>query len=220
MKTWLMSIKAAVLCAAVVLTPSCGQQTNGPVINGISGPTFNVLDGKIIMTIKFHNLYLDGGATLPIPETRDSTVSLMPNVLEGGTILSMSMSPAELGNLNVDMHDGNTLPDGRPLPGIAGGRLENSYRVDTRIAKKDVSFYYHKTLFGIWMPFGFDSAGISGYFNINMSGKSVGFIGLVGNEPATGRTAGGVVLLRLDNLKNKQLKKVINLSKRNPHLMY
>src|SRR5690606_42074950 len=62
---------------------------------------------------------------------------------------------------------------------------------------KDISFFYHKKLFGLWMPFGFETAGISGYWNMWFNKKNVGFLGIVGNDEEHDLKAGGVVLLRL-----------------------
>lgn len=221
MKNWLLSMKVAIVCSAIVLASSCGQGSAGlPKINGVDGPSFNLLNGQIIMTIKFLNLELDGGAEIPVPETRNSKLALMPNVMDGGMMLTLTIARQDLEDLNIGIGDGNTLPDGRPLPGIPGGKLENSLRIDTEIGNQDVSFYYHETLFGLWMPFGFDTAGISGYWNVNINSKNVGFLGIVGNDQVNGFKAGGVVLLRLKNLKTRQLKRLLDLSERNPHFVY
>ncbi len=219
MKSWIVSIKVAVVCAALMMANACGPQ-GLPEINGIKGPFVNMLDGQVIVTVKMLNLNVDAGIKVPIPETRASFAELAPNALDGGMMFSMYIDVKDLADLDIGVGDGNTLPDGRPLPGIPGGKLENSLRIDTTIGKQDVSWYFHKTLFGVWLPFGFETAQISGYWNINVNNKNVGFLGIVGNEVATGRKAGGVVLLRLQNLKTKQFKKLYNLSKRNPHIMY
>lgn len=219
MKKWMLSIKAMILCLAIVLTPSCGQQGSGmPEINGVKGPLFNVVDGQILMTFKLLNMQIDAGLRAPIPKTKRSFFEFAPNVLDGGMLLVISMDVADLESIAIGVGDGNYLPDGRPLPGIPGGKLENSLRIDTNF--HDMSFYYHQQLFGVWIPVGFETAGISGYWNINMNQKNVGFMGLVGNDEVRGYKAGAIVLLRLANLKDKQLKRLINLSKMNPHIRY
>jgi hypothetical protein len=220
MKKWMLSAKALVLGTALVVAQGCGQQGSLPTINGVKGPIFNVTDGKIILTMKFTNLVVDGGAQLPIPHTRESYVSLGPNALDGGTMLEMTLAPNDLVDLNIGVGDGNTLPDGRPLPGVPGGTLQDSLRIDTVIGGKDIAFYLHKTVFGFSVPFGFETAGVSGYWNLTMNSKAVGFLGIVGSEAATGKKAQGVVLLNIASLQDKQLKKLINLSKRNPHFVY
>lgn len=220
MKSWFSPFKAAFVCAAIVLSTACGQQGGGmPEINGVKGPFFNVVDGKAVITMKFLNIDFDGGIKAPIPETRQSQIEFSPNIIDGGMMLSLYLDTNDLEDLDIGVGDANTLPDGRPVPGIPGGRLENSLRIDTRFDKFDVSFFFHKTLFGLWMPFGFETAGISGYWRVNLNGKNVGFLGIVGNDNE-GRKAGGVVMVYLNNLRNKQFRRLIEHSKRNPHLVF
>lgn len=219
MKKWLVSLKAAVLCVAIVLTPSCGQQGGSlPEINGVKGPIFNVVDGQVLMTFKLLNMQVDAGLKVPIPKTKRSFLEFSPNMIDGGMMLQLYMDVDDLQSISIGVGDGNYLPDGRPLPGIPGGKLENSLRIDTEW--HDISFYYHKELFGLWIPVGFETAGISGYWNINIKEKRVGFLGLVGNDEVRDLKAGAVVLLNIGALKDKQLQRLIQLSKRNPHLMY
>jgi hypothetical protein len=219
MKKWLISFKAMLLCFAIVLTPSCGQQAGDlPTINGVQGPLFNVVDGQVLMTFKFLNMQVDAGLKAPIPKTKHSFIEFSPNMMDGGMMLQVYMDVEDLKSISVGVGDGNYLPDGRALPGIPGGRLENSLRIDTEW--HDISFYYHKELFGLWIPVGFETAGISGYWNVNINQKRVGFLGLVGNDEARDLKAGGVILLNLGALKDKQLNKLIQLSKKNPHLVY
>lgn len=218
-KNWMLAIKVAVLSFAIVLTPSCGQQGGGlPEINGVKGPLFNVVDGQILMTFKLLNMQVDAGLKVPIPKTQHSFLEFAPNVVDGGMLLQVYMDVEDLRSISIGVGDGNYLPDGRALPGVPGGKLENSLRIDTQW--HDISFYYHQKLFGLWIPVGFETAGISGYWNINMKEKRVGFLGLVGDDQVRGYKAGAVVLLNLDALKDKQLNKLINLSKRNPHMIY
>ena len=70
------------------------------------------------------------------------------------------------------------------------------------------------------MPFGFETAGISGYWNMWLNDMNIGMLGLVGNDPINNLKAGGLIFLRLENLKNPQVIKLIELSKRNPHMIY
>lgn len=226
MKNWMFSLKAAVVCAAIVLAPACGNQGRGlPEINGIKGPFFNVLDGKLLITMKFLNLNgIDAGAKFPIPETRESQIEFAPNFEDGGMMLTVFADTDDLQDVNIGVGEANTLPDGRPVPGIPGGRLENSLRLDAQfnVSGKQLnpSFFFHKKFFGFWLPFGFETAQISGYWNVWIQDKNVGFLGLVGNEEATQRKAGGVLLLRLENLKSAKFKRLIEMSKRNPHMVY
>ncbi len=215
MRKWMISM---VVMVTALLSTGCGQGPTGiPEINGIRGPLINMVDGKILLTMKLLNLNAAPGFQVPIPETRNSTVEFAPNVEDGGMMLVLHMDIEDLRDINIGLGDGNYLPDGRPLPGIPGGRLENSLRIDTQW--RGLSFFYHKTLFGVWIPFGFETAGISGYWNMNFAGRNIGMLGLVGNDNQN-RKAGGIIFLRLNNLNNPQLKRLIKLSKRNPHIVY
>jgi hypothetical protein len=219
MKKWLLSIKALAVCLAVLFSVSCGRQTSGlPSINGVKGPQFNLVGGKVLMTIKLLNLNLEAGLKAPIPKTQNSSIELAPNLEDGGMMLVFYLDVEDLKSINIGVGDGNTLPDGRPVPGIPGGRLENSLRIDTQF--KGLSFFYHPKLFGVWIPFGFDTAGISGYWNMTFAEKNVGLFGLVGNDPVAGLKAGGIIFLRLQNLSDQSFKRMIEISERNPHLVY
>jgi hypothetical protein len=219
MKKWMLTIKMMVLTVAIVLTPSCGQQGGDlPAINGVQGPIFNVVDGQVLMTFKLLNMQVDAGFKAPIPKTVHSFFEFAPNAIDGGMMLQVYIDPADLDAINIGIGDGNYLPDGRALPGVPGGKLENSLRIDTKL--HDISFYYHQKLFGLWIPVGFETAGISGYWNINMNQKRVGFLGLVGDDEQRGYKAGAVVLLNRDALKNNQLKRLLEMSKRNPDRVF
>ncbi len=212
-------MKKIILMTLVLFSFSCGQRPTGvPKIPGLAGPEFNLVDGKLLISIKFLNLFLDAGFKGPIPETRQSSFEFAPNVVDGGTLVTFHLDVEDLKTIDIGLGDGNYLPDGRPLPGVPGGRLEDSLRIDTNWKK--MSFYYHKKLFGIWMPFGFETAGISGYWNMWLNDMNIGMLGLVGNDPINNLKAGGLIFLRLENLKNPQVIKLIELSKRNPHMIY
>ncbi|HXH29226.1 MAG TPA: hypothetical protein VNJ01_00270 [Bacteriovoracaceae bacterium] len=215
MKNWILSIKALCLCFAILLAPGC-KQSGLPEINGVKGPQFNILNGQVIVTIKLLNANIPAGLKAPIPKTKNSSMELAPNAVDGGMLLVLYLDVEDLRSVDIGIGDGNTLPDGRPLPGVAGGTLEDSIRFDTQY--KNISFYYHKKLFGAWIPFGFETAGISGYWQMKVGGKNVGFLGIVGSEGTY--KAGGIIMLRLDNLKDKQFKKLIQKSKQNPTVMY
>jgi hypothetical protein len=219
MRKLIIAFKAMLLCVALLAAQSCGKQGNDlPQINGVEGPIFNVVDGQVVLTFKFLAMQIEAGLKLPIPKTKNSFMEFSPNVMDGGMMLQVFMDVKDLKEISIGVGDGNYLPDGRPLPGVPGGRLDDSLRIDTDFY--DVSFYYHKKLFGFWIPVGFETAGISGYWNLNVNQKRIGLLGLVGDDPNRGFKAGGIVLLNLDALKDKQLQKLIDVSKRNPGFVF
>lgn len=215
MKQLILSLKVLALSSVLMVT-SCGNQGESlPNLPGVKGPTFNVVAGKILVTLNLLNVNIAAGAIIPVPETRSSTFSIAPNLIDGGTTLQFSLDPAEIKGVTVG-EDPNTLPDGRPLPGIPGGELP-SLRVDTQLF--NTSFYFAKTLFGFYVPFQLNTSGFGAYYTIRLNGVDAGLLGLVPSN-LEGRNSGLVIFLKHSALKNKMLKKLLRESERNPHKIY
>jgi hypothetical protein len=217
MNKWLMNFKMMFLTIALVLATSCGKEPKLPEIPGVKGPLFNLLDGKVMVTVKLLKANLNVGAKVPIPKTKASYFEVSPNLEDGGTLLVFFLDLEDLKNMNIGIGDGNTLPDGRPIPGIPGGILTGSLRADTELL--DMSFYFHKSLFGFYIPLGWNTNGFGGYWNVVINQKNIGLLGAVSSDDQ-GRGAGFILFLRLEQLKDRQIQKMIELSKRNPHIMY
>lgn len=212
-----MNFKMMFLTIALVLATSCGKEPKLPEIPGVKGPLFNLLDGKVMVTVKLLKANLNVGAKVPIPKTKASYFEVSPNLEDGGTLLVFFLDLEDLKNMNIGIGDGNTLPDGRPIPGIPGGTLTGSLRADTELL--DMSFYFHKSLFGFYIPLGWNTNGFGGYWNVVINQKNIGLLGAVSSDDQ-GHGAGFILFLRLDQLKDKQIQKMIELSKRNPSIMY
>ena len=212
-----MNFKMMFLTIALVLATSCGKEPKLPEIPGVKGPLFNLLDGKVMVTVKLLKANLNVGAKVPIPKTKASFFEVSPNLEDGGTLLVFFLDLEDLKNMNIGIGDGNTLPDGRPIPGIPGGTLTGSLRADTELL--DMSFYFHKSLFGFYIPLGWNTNGFGGYWNVVINQKNIGLLGAVSSDDQ-GRGAGFILFLRIEQLKDRQLQKMIELSKRNPHIMY
>lgn len=217
MKKWFLSLKVTLVTLTLLLATSCGKEPKLPEIPGVKGPQFNLMDGKVLVTVKLLRANLNVGARVPIPRTRDSFFEVSPNLEDGGTLAVFHLDVEDLKNMDIGIGDGNTLPDGRPIPGIPGGTLEGSLRADTELL--DMSFYFHRTLFGVFIPLGWDTNGLAGYWNIVLNDKNVGMLGAVASDNS-GHGAGIILFLRLEQLKNKQFQKLLKMSKRNPHLVY
>lgn len=212
-----MNFKMMFLTIALVLATSCGKEPKLPEIPGVKGPLFNLLDGKVMVTVKLLKANLNVGAKVPIPKTKASFFEVSPNLEDGGTLLVFFLDLEDLKNMNIGIGDGNTLPDGRPIPGIPGGTLTGSLRADTELL--DMSFYFHKSLFGVYIPLGWNTNGFGGYWNVVINQKNIGLLGAVSSDDQ-GHGAGFILFLRLDQLKDRQIQKMIELSKRNPSIMY
>lgn len=217
MKNWFVSIKVMICTLALLLATSCGEQPKLPEITGIKGPLFNLSNGQLLITVKLLRANLNAGARLPIPKTKNSFLEVTPNLIETGTLLVFTLDVEDLRSLNVGFGEGNTLPDGRPIPGVPTGTLENSLRADTEIL--DMSFYYHKDLFGIFIPIGWDTRGLQGSYKIFISNKEIGVLGAVASD-ASGHGAGITLFLKLNQLKDKQLQKMLQISKKHPGIIF
>jgi len=209
--------KLLILSIALVFATSCGREVKLPEIPGVKGPLFNIMDGKVLVTVKLLRANLEVGAKIPVPKTKSSFFEVSPNLIDGGTLLVFHLDVEDLKNMNIGVGDGNTLPDGRAIPGVPGGTLEDSLRADTELL--DMSFYFHKSLFGFYIPLGWNTNGFSGYWNVVIDRKNVGLLGAVSSDNQ-GHGAGIILFLRLEQLNDRNFQRILNLSKVNPHLIY
>ena len=217
MKKEFRSLKMMILTLALLVATSCGNSPKLPEIPGVKGPVFNLLDGKVMVTVKLLRANLNVGARVPIPKTKASSFEVSPNLEDGGTMVVFSLDIEDLKDMNIGVGDGNTLPDGRAIPGIPGGTLTDSLRVDTELL--DMSFYFHKSLFGFYIPLGWNTNGFGGYWNVVINDKNIGLLGAVSSNDQ-GHGAGFILFLRLQQLKSKEFQKLLRLSKQNPHILY
>lgn len=217
MQKWFSALKVTFLTLTLLMATSCGNEPQLPEIPGVKGPLFNLMDGKVVVTVKLLKANLNVGAKVPIPKTKESFFEVSPNLEDGGTLVVFYLDVDDLKNMDIGIGDGNTLPDGRPIPGIPGGTLEGSLRADTELL--DMSFYFHKSLFGFYVPLGWNTNGFGGYWNVIINEKNIGMLGAVASD-AQGRGAGFILFLRLQQLNNKQFQRLLKLSKRNPRILY
>ena len=217
MKNRFASLKIMFITLVLLMATSCGKGPKLPEIPGVKGPLFNLLDGKVMVTVKLLKANLNVGAKVPIPKTKASYFEVSPNLEDGGTLLVFFLDVNDLKDMNIGIGDGNTLPDGRPIPGIPGGTLTGSLRADTELL--DMSFYFHKSLFGFYIPLGWNTNGFGGYWNVVINEKNIGLLGAVASDNL-GHGAGFILFLRLEQLKDRQFQRLLKLSKQNPHIMY
>lgn len=213
----IIKFKLILFTLSLLFISSCGQSPKLPEIPGVKGPLFNLMDGKVMVTVKLLRANLNVGAKVPIPKTKESFFEVSPNIEDGGTLVVFYLDVEDLKNMNIGIGDGNTLPDGRPIPGIPGGVLNGSLRADTELL--DMSFYFHKSLFGFFIPLGWDTNGLGGYWNVVINNKNVGLLGAVSSD-TNGHGAGIILFLRLDQLKDPQFMRAVELSRRNPSLIF
>ncbi|MFY7993337.1 MAG: hypothetical protein ACOVP4_08615 [Bacteriovoracaceae bacterium] len=219
MKKWILSLKVLVLTLAMALAPSCGNQPTGlPNIPGVQGPLFNVVDGKVMITFNFLTLNSNFGGRIPLPKTKNSFVEITPNIIDGGTTAQFLLDVEDLRSAGLGSQDPTTLPDGRPLPGIPGGTLPaiavNVHEI------LDSTLYFNSNLFGLFIPINkLNTQGLSAYYKVVIKGQDAGLLGIVSSDE-NGENAGFTLFLKLDTLRNKDFKKIINLSKKNRSVVY
>lgn len=219
MKKWILSLKVLLLTLAMALATSCGNQPAGlPNIPGVQGPLFNVVDGQVMITFNFLTLNSNFGGRVPLPKTKNSFVEITPNIIDGGTTAQFLLDVEDLRSAGLGMSDPTTLPDGRPLPGIPGGTLPaiavNVHEI------LDTTFYYNTNLFGLFIPIHkLNTQGLSAYYKVVIKDQDAGLLGIVPSDQ-NGENAGFTLFLKLDTLRNKDFKKLINLSKKNRHIVF
>lgn len=184
-----------------------------PKIPGLEGPILNVVDGKILVSIKLLFLELEAGAGLIIPKTKQSRVDLMQNILDGGTIVQFTIDPNDIKGVTAGK-DPNLLPDGRAIPGSATGTLP-SLRVDTKFF--NTSYYFAPTLFAIYVPFDIDTRGLSGSATFKLGSKAAGGVTLVSSN-AQGKNA--ALFIHIKKAAMEGLEAKVAESLKNPGVVY
>lgn len=219
MKKWILSLKVLVLTLAMALATSCGNQPQGlPNIPGVQGPLFNVVDGQVMITFNFLTLNSNFGGRLPLPKTKNSFVEITPNIIDGGTTAQFLLDVEDLRSAGLGMSDPTTLPDGRPLPGIPGGKLPAAAIHVHQIL--DSTLYFNSNLFGLFIPINkLNTQGLSAYYKVVIKNQDAGLLGIVPSDE-NGENAGFTLFLKLDTLRNKDFQKLINLSKKNRGKVY
>ena len=209
MKTVSRYTRTLLLGMLALIAVSCGSQPTVPEIPGMKGPFFNVMDGKVLISMTFDNLEIIGGGRFPLSKMPNSFIELSPGQT-GGTFLQVSLDIVDIDSTDWGLVDPNALPGGRPLPGVVGGRLP-SLAVNVP-SLKDTTFYVSKQIFGFFIPFKIGSPGAILTFRIFMEEKHIGNVSLVG-EDQRGENSGMLMLMNLDRLSKARLQKLIDFSK-------
>ncbi len=190
------------LAVAMAITLSaCGGKSGGinPSIDGITGPDVELVNGRLILSMVFNNISVDGGATIPIPKYPNSSVQVGPDFMSAGTLLVLTVSVTDFLGDKGTMFDPQTLPGGRPLPSVAAGKLP-AIAIQVPQLFNSV-FYVGPEVLGFFVPFNkLDLAGSILTFRFhNKAGEPIGILGLVGSD-ASGKNAGILAMMRADLL--------------------
>ncbi len=196
----LKKMKSAGVAVLMAITLSaCGGKGTGvnPKIDGITGPDVELVNGRVVLSMVFNNLSVDGGATIPIPKYPNSSVQIGPDFQSAGTLLVLTISVTDFLGDRGAIFDPQTLPGGRPLPSVAAGKLP---AVAVQVPQLfNTVFYVGPEVLGFFVPFNkLDLAGTILTFRFhNKAGEPVGILGLVGSD-AQGKNAGVLAMMRAD----------------------
>ncbi|MBT3983270.1 MAG: hypothetical protein HOE90_18090 [Bacteriovoracaceae bacterium] len=202
------ALTTVVLSFTLMLSTSCNKpEGENPEIEGVTGPVLNLIEDNMIISIVFDDLVLDGGLRFPIPEYERSFVEVGPDFDSGGTLMTVSVSLQDLFDDKLKMLDPQTLPGGRPLPGVAGGTLPATAFSIQDWGMEDFAFYLGPKLFGSFIPFKLGVPGAILTYRFYVDGKRMGNISLVG-EDENGQNSGMFLILDVDQATEDYLRDV------------
>ncbi len=203
--------KVLVLTLAVsmsVLVSACGGGSSGSSnlsIPGVSGPKVQLLEDNILIDMVFQNIQVEGGVRYNIPKYERSYLELSPDLQSDGTLMSVSISLQDVFHGGVNQLPSMTLPGGRALPGVSGGKLP---AVAFTIPQfKDITIYLGNSVFGIFVPAKVDMSGAIVTARFYIQNKRAGVLALVSND-TNGENGGLLLMLDLTSSTKKQLSKI------------
>ena len=178
---------------------SCGGSSSGknPSIFGVGGPEVDLVNGSFILSVTLENVSTDVGITFPFKNYPNSSLFVGPDFASGGTLLIFSISIEDYERFGFRGMDPETLPGGRPLPGVSGGTLPAISFTWNRFP--NARFYVGNNVLGLFIPLSsLDLGGvIATYRFYDVHGTRVGNISVVG-EDESGENAGILVLINVD----------------------
>jgi len=200
--------KAIIVSAALTVSlfsASCGNSNFQLQIPGVKGPTVSLIEDKVLISMIFENLQIDGGLRYAIPKYENSYLEISPDLQSGGTLFAAMVSLQDLFHGNLHLLPPQLLPGGRPLPGVAGGSLP---AVAFSIPKfYNIAFYLGPSVFGIFVPIKMDIGNTIVTARFYMGKTRAGNVSVVG--PDTNQENSGVLLLLdLNATQIQQLKSV------------
>jgi len=186
------------LAALMAITLSaCGGSSTGQntVIAGITGPDMEVVNGRLILSMVFQNVAINAGATIPIPKYPNSSIQIGPDFQSAGTLLVLTIAVSDFLSDKGTFFNPQTLPGGRPVPGIAAGVVP---AIAIQVPQlMNMVLYVGPAVIGVFVPFAklnMQGAIVSFRF-YNKAGAAVGMLSLVGSD-AAGQNAGILTLIQ------------------------
>ncbi|MCO5142472.1 MAG: hypothetical protein M9962_05210 [Oligoflexia bacterium] len=193
--------KTAILGLAVVMAvtlSACGGKGGvNPSIDGVEGPNVELVNGRLVLSMVFKNVSIDGGATIPIPKYPNSSVQVGPDFQSAGTLLVLTVSVTDFLGDKGAAFDPQTLPGGRPLPSVASGVMP---AIAIQVPQLfNTVFYVGPEVIGFFVPFKLlDLQGAILTFRFhNTANEPIGILALVGSD-TKGKNAGILAMMRAD----------------------
>lgn len=200
-------IVAAIMSFGLFST-SCGNGTSSSNIHvpGVNKMSVTLNQDAVLISMVFESIQLDGGLRYNIPKYPNSYLEISPDLQSSGTLMAINIAINDVLNTGLQKLDPQSLPGGRPLPGVAGGRLP---AVAFTIEKfHNMGFYIGPQVFGVFIPVNSLGIGSSIITARYYTGKSrIGNISLVGDD-ANGENSGILLMLDMGASVKKQLKSV------------
>lgn len=204
-KTKNLVVALMVLSVATFSVGCGGDGGTNLQIPGVKGPTVTLTNDNVLIAMVFENIQLQGGLRYNIPKYNHSYIEISPDLQSDGTLMSVNVSLKDVFNDQLQLLDPQTLPGGRPLPGVATGKLP---AVAFTIEKfKGISFYLGPKFFGIFVPLKkLDIAGSIVTARFYAGKIRAGNLSIVGQD-SNGENGGLLLLLDLSKKVKKGLKK-------------
>jgi hypothetical protein len=200
------SLILALAISVGLFSTSCGNGTSASNIQipGVNGMSVKLNQDNVLISMVFQQIQLDGGLRYNIPKYPNSYLEISPDLQSNGTLMAISISLKDVFDTKLQTLDPQTLPGGRALPGVAGGRMP---AVAFSIEKfHNMSVYIGPKLFGVFIPLHNLGIGNSMITARYYTGSNrIGNISLVG-EDVNGQNSGLLLMLDMGANVQSQLK--------------
>lgn len=201
---------SCVMLGGLGLFNSCGEGGINLSIPGVIGPNIMVMDGGILVTSVLERLNPPAGVRYKIPKFPNSYAEVGPDFESDGTLLGVFLSYDDLLDESGDLKSlpAQELPGGRPLPGVASGKLPAvAFTIE---AFHDITLYLGENFFGVFVPVNLeldqlDSNIVSARFYHNSI--RAGNLSIVGADE-NGENSGFLLLLDFSKQTKRIIKKI------------
>lgn len=202
--------KIPIITALIVLftfSTSCGDgQKVNLEIPGVKGPVVSLVENKILISMVFENIVLDGGLRYVVPKYPNSFLEISPDFQSGGTVMAVELALEDVLNGQGKFQDPKKLPGGRALPGVLGGKLPAIAFSITKF--HNITFYLSNEVFGMFIPINnLDLQGSMITARFYIKETRAGNLSLIGEDSA-GENAGFLLLLDMKANIRKELVKI------------